>query len=242
MDEVTKMPETEGLQFGNLQFDRAEPVDSAAADAFACAFCAAPLRSSYYEINGRAACEDCRYRVEQEQGGGPGSRGFLRAVLAGCAAAAVGSGLYYAVRAIIGYDLSLVAIVVGFLVGGAVRWGTRGKGGRAYQILAVFLTYMAIAFTFLPPVLENVRDHAKDKEGAAAKAANPQAPLPVSDALMGLGALTLVIAAVPVLVGFKSPILLLIIGFGLWQAWKMNRRAVLSIAGPLQIRQPAAVG
>ena len=38
--------------------------------------------------------------------------------------------------------------------------------------------------------------------------------------------------ALPVLVGFQQPIGLFIIGFALWEAWKINRRVRLEIQGP----------
>jgi hypothetical protein len=53
--------------------------------------------------------------------------------------------------------------------------------------------------------------------------------------LIGLIGLFLIAAAGPILAGFESPILLLIVGFGLWEAWKINRRAPLQIVGPLTI-------
>ncbi len=38
--------------------------------------------------------------------------------------------------------------------------------------------------------------------------------------------------ALPVIAGFESPIGLLIIGFALWEAWKINRRTRLEFQGP----------
>jgi len=253
MDETANVPQ----EPGDLQFDRVEPAGGAP-EAFACAFCATPLWSSYYEINGRPACEACRYRVEQEDAAGAGSGAFVRALVAGCAAAAAGCGLYYGVRALTGYEIGFVAIIVGFLVGGAVRWGTKGRGGRGYQVLAVFLTYMSISSTYLPMIFKTVEENRK-KDGKTAavqtvrpgtvKAAAPQAAkkaeetLTAGDFLLGIGALFVIAAAGPILAGMHSPILLLIVGFGLWEAWKINRRRGLTIAGPLEIRsRPAPVG
>lgn len=52
---------------------------------------------------------------------------------------------------------------------------------------------------------------------------------------MALGALMLLVAAIPFLAGVKNLLGLLIIGFGLWEAWKLNRRTDLSISGPFQV-------
>src|SRR5215467_10067688 len=107
MDEPTSMPSMP-QEPGDLQFDRVEPARSSETAGFECAFCHTPLYSSYYEINGKATCEACRYRVEQEVGSGAGAGGFWRAALAGCAAAAAGCGIYYGVRALTGYEIGLV--------------------------------------------------------------------------------------------------------------------------------------
>ena len=52
----------------------------------------------------------------------------------------------------------MVAIVVGILVGYAVRWGARGRGGWVYQALAVLLTYGSIVVTYIPPVVRGFRE------------------------------------------------------------------------------------
>src|SRR5439155_26102796 len=81
-----------------------------------------------------------------------GSRGgrVLKAAGLGLLAAIGGSVLYYAVAAITGYELAIVAIAVGFMVGKAVRRGSGNRGGRAYQVLAIVLTYFAIVSTYIP--------------------------------------------------------------------------------------------
>ena len=59
---------------------------------------------------------------------------------------------------------------------------------------------------------------------------------------LGVGALLLLVAALPFLTGVKNLIGLLIIGFGLWEAWKLNKRTDLSISGPYQVGAAAAGG
>ena len=46
--------------------------------------------------------------------------------------------------------------------------------------------------------------------------------------------------AVPILVGFESPMALVIVGIGLYEAWVINRRSPLVINGPYRIRRPGA--
>ena len=55
-----------------------------------------------------------------------------------------------------GYEIALVAILVGFIVGKAVRAGSGGGGGRAYQVLAVALTYCSIVSSYVPRILDEV--------------------------------------------------------------------------------------
>ena len=250
-----------------LQFDRAELPSSASPEAqvVECAFCQTPLYSSYFDINGQMACEACRYKVAEQLQARPGVTGFLRAGAAGFGAALVGAGIYYAVRAITGYEIGLISILVGLMVGGAVRWGARGKGGWVYQSLAMFLTYMAIVSTYIPLMVKEMGK--QETAGTETAAVAPDAPVaavapesaagapaPVKAAAqastepaasepvptfgeMVLGVLLVfgVAAALPFLAGFENILGLLIIAFGLWEAWKLNKRPALEIQGPLTL-------
>ena len=109
-----------------------------------CALCQSTIYDTYFDVNGKSTCESCRYELESRGTEGSGAGRFLRALMAGLVAGVVGSAIYYAVVALTGYEIGLVAIVVGFMVGFAVRWGSGGLGGRPYQILAVAITYVRI--------------------------------------------------------------------------------------------------
>src|SRR4051794_32113703 len=137
---------------GTLQFDRAEHTQEATG--LSCAMCSTPLLHQYYDANGKHVCEVCRHKVDAVLAARPGAAGFFKALAGGLGGAVLGAGVYYAVLAITNYELSIIAILVGWLVGNGVRWGTRGKGGRAYQALAVFLTYMAIVSTYIPMIVK----------------------------------------------------------------------------------------
>ncbi len=56
-----------------------------------------------------------------------------------------------------GYEFGLIAILVGYAVGIAVRRGSSGRGGWPYQLLAVGLTYASIVGSYLPLVFAEVR-------------------------------------------------------------------------------------
>lgn len=244
-------PQAPAAHAGEMQFDRADFVEPASEET-ACGVCGEPLRGHYFDINGKMACERCRYDVEAELSQAGGAGGFFKAAFAGLGVAAAGSALYYAVREGTGYEFGLISILVGYAVGQAVRWGSRAKGGWVYQSLAIFLTYMAIVSTYVPIVFQEIGKQAKREKAAAAAPAQPGGASPavakasttapvqeeeigLGDAAMAFGALFLFIMAIPFLAGFENIIGLAIIAFGLYEAWKLNRRTVLSISGPFQL-------
>jgi hypothetical protein len=120
------MGETPDPQGDPLQFEKAEFADPGAAQA-GCTRCREPISGTYYEANGNVVCGRCQaaLRFEQTQGWGAGR--LLRAALFGGLAAALGSALYYGVRALTGMEFGLIAIVVGVMVG--ARSAT-ARGGR----------------------------------------------------------------------------------------------------------------
>jgi hypothetical protein len=58
------------------------------------------------------------------------------------------SDSYFAVLRMTGSYYGLISILVGVMVGAAVRAGSRRRGGWVYQTLAVFLTYFSIGLGF----------------------------------------------------------------------------------------------
>ncbi len=153
----TKQPAERPL----LQFDTAEPISGNATPAalLDCSACGAAIPTWYYEVSGAVVCVSCRAKIHAQIAGGSGSARFARAIGFGLLAAAAGSALYYAIVALTGYEIGLVAIAVGFLVGRAVNRGSHGRGGRSYQTLAVGLTYFAIVTTYIPFIVKAIRDN-----------------------------------------------------------------------------------
>lgn len=196
----------------SLQFDTAEPAaDAATATTLACTLCKKEISSAYYEVNGAVVCASCRAQIDAQLTGGSGSARFTKAVGLGLLAAAAGSAIYYAILALTGYEIGLVAIAVGFLVGKAVNRGSGERGGPAYQALAIGLTYLAIVSTYIPLSLRSV----------------PNA----SD----IPALLVLAVAAPVLAGFRNIIGMLIIAFALFEAWRLNARVQLAVTGPYRV-------
>jgi hypothetical protein len=226
----------------SLQFDRAEYAPEAAQEApgkLQCAPCGRTLLSSYFELNGVPTCAECREKIEKSFRPRPGFSGFLKAAAFGLAGAAVGAGVYYAILALANLEVGLISILVGFLAGAGVHKGSGGYGGWKYQTLAVVLTYLAIVCTYIPMIYAEVGDQFASE---AATAAGPAEALTAPAADSGkppgwmLGIIVFVAAlAAPFLAGFENILGLLIIGFGLYQAWKVNKAPVLAVAGPFQV-------
>ncbi|HYI09937.1 MAG TPA: hypothetical protein VEK57_12835 [Thermoanaerobaculia bacterium] len=204
----------------NLQFDRAEYAEPVA-QGVSCAACSRSIVQSYYEHAGNIICAECRDKREQGQEGVGVSR-FVRAFGAGLGAAILGAALWYGVRVATGYEVGLISIAIGIGVGKAVAWGSHGKGGWLYQLIALFLTYTAIATNYVPDVVQGMVG-----EGGEATA------------LVYIVAFVFSYAA-PFLMGFENIIGLLIIAFGLWEAWKINKRSDDAITGPFSVTPAAA--
>lgn len=227
-----------------------------------CVTCHRPIASTYFAVGDKLVCPDCRDRYATASAGGSRFGRLARATVFGIAGGVLGALIWFAVRRISGYEVGLIAIVVGLLVGGAVRAGSRGRGGRGYQILAVVLTYFAIAANYMPDLFEAMYKQYQQNHATAAQKAppsdnspsgtssnSPQAPngtagqgsKPVGPLVAVLFLLLLVVIvfalalAAPFLAGLHNLIGLFIIGFALWEAWKINARRRVTFAGPYSL-------
>jgi hypothetical protein len=165
----------------HLQFDRAVHSDAPnAAEGLACAMCGTALRAQYYHVAEQPTCASCKDAVERaNQNAAVKSRraGILaRAFGFGLAAAVAGAILYYAVIAITGWEIGLVAIVIGFMVGWAVRKGSGEAGGRRYQWLAVVLTYFAVGLAYTPLAFKSFAEGGGPKDAAVADSSGVASP------------------------------------------------------------------
>ena len=218
--EPTATPQPEGAS-SSLQFDRAEftqPKSGAAT----CSICKQAVRDSYYHINSLVACATCKERIETSGAGRLSMKGFGTSSLFGLGAAIGGAAIWYAVRELTHAEWGLIGIVVGYLVGVAVRKGSRGWGGWPYQTLAVALTYFAIAGAYVPLLLEAIKTQGHEVS------------------LRFVIYLFAFACAVPFLGGIGNFIGWIIIAIALYQAWKINRRVPLQITGPYKIAPTAS--
>ncbi|HEX9735026.1 MAG TPA: hypothetical protein VGG06_23890 [Thermoanaerobaculia bacterium] len=240
-----------------LQFDRAEYEGSGetagAAPIVRCTGCGQSIPDSYYKVNDQVVCGLCHAKALAARGPGGGAGRFFRALGLALAAGIAGAALYYAVLALTGYEVGLIAIVVGFIVGIAVRSGSRHRGGWLYQGLAMAVTYLAIVSTYVPMVIQGIRaaDLPATQESGAPNqtptdetvvtASAPAAPTQDVEQEVILFVIACALAlVVPFLSGFDNILGLIIIGIGLYEAWKLNKRQAFAAEGPFQVGvQPA---
>jgi hypothetical protein len=227
----------------DLQLDRAEFSEGSAPTA--CAVCATALTDLYYEANGQTVCAACCEQLRTAMHAGTALSRAVRAIGAGTLAMLAGAILYWAILAMTGYEFGLIAIVVGVAVGKAVSWGSYGRGGWKYQGLAMGLTYLAIVSAYVPIIVQEMRKQPAVEASATAGetdaiTADPGTtePLSAGAAVVGLAMLVGLILALPFLAGFENILGIIIIGIGLYEAWKFNRKRVLSVTGPHMIAAP----
>ena len=169
------------------------------------------------------------------------------------------SVLWYIVLELTDSQWGILAVVVGLVVGGAVRKGSNGRGGWRYQALAIVLTYTAIVSSYVPYVIKGFREQAaqtasldsaatadlakdsivfsKDSVATADTSTSDLGPLgKVFAVVVLLGFLY----ALPFIAGIENIIGILIIGFALYEAWKLNRLVELTVTGPHQVAATGA--
>ncbi|MEO8450365.1 MAG: hypothetical protein ABI647_11270 [Gemmatimonadota bacterium] len=233
------------IQPDPLQFDRAERAGPGLTGTMTCSGCTAPIGDTYFEAGGKVFCPRCAAAVRAATE----NRGrFGRAVLYGLGGAILGTAIYYAVLAITHYEIGLIAILVGFVVGKAVSLGGGSLGGRRYQVLAVVLTYLSIGATYVPLVIRGLGSKQQPASAADSLArSGPAVPnngsaadvKPARGIAVGVLALIALAATMPIIAGVSnlpaSLIGLLILGFALMQAWRMNQRGNLEVSGPFRV-------
>lgn len=250
--------ERDDLQFDRVETSGAQNEAGTEAPAVLCEACGKPVGSQYYQINGKTACDNCRQMVLSAAVTPRTTGPLVRAGLFGLAAAVAGAAIYYAVIAITNFEIGLVAILIGFMVGYMVRKGAGGRGGRRFQVLAVVLTYWAVGLAYTPLAFKGASDDRKVAtawDSVASISAAPTTPaLDTSNAVSGelrdeangggsvlkaFGMLAALVFALPVMYVAQSMpggiLSALIIFIGLRQAWTMTASPRLEITGPYKV-------
>jgi hypothetical protein len=202
-----------------IQFDRAEYVE---VSELACKLCRQPLQHQYYDMGGSPICSECRDKIEQGRSEDSGAHRFVRTAGFGFAAAALGAVVYALIVNLTGIEFGLMAVVLGYVIGKAVWVGSFHRGGWRYQAIAMVLTYIAICMEYLPQVLK-----AGGHSYTAARIALAFAISLLAPVLILFGE------------GLSGILGVVILGIGLYEAWKLNRSRGPAIAGPFPISPSA---
>jgi predicted lipid-binding transport protein (Tim44 family) len=246
-----KLPDT------TPQFTTAEYSGTTGGDR--CAACHQPITTRYYRVNNKMACESCVQQLGQQLPK-DSHAAYVRGMLFGLGAAIVGMVLYAGFTIVTGFFFGYVSLAVGWLVGKAIMLGSRGIGGRRYQIAAVVLTYAAVSLAAVPiaisyfiktknesPAVQSRQQQpSADSQSGRPNQANPE---PDSAPKPGLGAALLQL----LFLGLASPFLalqdplfgiigLVILMVGIRIAWKITGGSQSAdIHGPYNISAAASV-
>jgi len=129
------------------QFQTAEYAGAKASEV--CKLCKQPIGAAYYRVGEAMACEACAQKATSDLPKDSHSA-YSRGLLFGIGGAIVGLILYSAFSIITGLIIGYVSLAVGYIVGKAIKAGSRGLGGRRYQITAALLTYAAVSVAAIP--------------------------------------------------------------------------------------------
>jgi hypothetical protein len=223
----------------DMQFQHAEPLapETSADDGSPrCVVCKRPTGSTYFHARGMVVCPGCAEQIRAVQQAPP-AISLGRAALYGGGAALAGCLLYAAVAILLNMEIGLIAILVGYMVGRAIRHASHGRGGRAQQVLAVALTYFAITTSYIPVYVY----HAVKESRAAAPRQADVAPAVAENVPVGATVVyLLMLAAVAPFLrlgssGLSGLIGLFIIFIGLQRAWRLSGRSEIPILGPYPV-------
>lgn len=248
-----------------LQFDRAVHADAPPPEGMQCARCKTSITDTYFNEAGTTLCAGCgkvrQHMVSPDRSAGT----LMRAALFGLGAAGAGALLYYAVMAYLELEIGIVALAIGYLVGRAVAKSTRGRSARRHRMLALGLTYFSVAMAYAPFAIKEMKEGIKvspAKSDSAAAAAvtgstNGAATLPAASNvpadsatkadvpvtfggfMLGFAVVFGIIVALPMISALSSLpgglLSILIIGYGMWQAWTIAGAANSQVTGPYDI-------
>src|SRR5436190_11153408 len=118
-------------------------------DADRCTICGQAVGSRYYRIGGNMTCAACAEKARFEQPK-DSHTAYIRALLFGIGAAIVGLIVYATFGIVTGLVIGYLSLAVGYMIGKAMTAGSKGLGGRKYQVTAALLTYVAVSMAAVP--------------------------------------------------------------------------------------------
>jgi len=195
------------------------------------------------------ACAACGERAQHELPKDSHAL-FVRGLTFGIGAAILGLILYATVEIATGWIIGYVSLAVGYIIGKGIKMGSKGAGGRKYQIAAVILTYAAVSLAAVPVAISEYmktnRKHPSevqqpaDSDSDQQQAEQPRRPRPeMGSALLQLAIMGL---ASPFL-GLQDPVHgfigLIILFVGIRIAWRLAAGTETQVFGPFE-SAPAA--
>lgn len=215
-----------------------------------CASCKGPLGDSYWRWQQHIVCARCREGIAARLADSQSNKRLAKAVAAG-GATALACGIAYAVFVSATHmQFALATIGIAFVIARVVRKASGGIGGTRFQIVAVALTYLSATMGYVPGIWTGLREASARHLKAEAKDPSPSSPgaaastSPATDAAKPKAAAGNLLAAVAWLVGLmlaapfleatEAPLGLLIVAFGLWEAWKLSRGPPARLEGPFR--------
>jgi Zn-dependent protease len=171
-----------------------------------CSNCKGRLGDAYWKWQQYVVCERCGAGIARQLAVTHSAARFGEAALVGSGAALACGLAYAAFVAMTKTQLALATIGIAYVVAGAVRKVSGGVGDRRFRLLAVLLTYVASTMGYAPMI-----GHAP-----------------------GAGFLVVMLMA-PFLDLGRSPFGLVIVGFGLWEAWRRTGGPSPVVDGPYRI-------
>lgn len=208
------------MEHGNSDTPQFATAEYATNDSTAkCAACQQPIGGSYFQIKGASVCAPCTEGIRAKTP--PDSHAaFARSLLFGTAGAVIGLALYVAFALATGLIIGWVSLAVGYIVGKAMRMGSRGVGGRRYQAVAVLLTYFAVSMSAVPiAIYQTGRLH----DGLTANAMARLAWLAIASPILELR------DPMSGLIG------LVILFVGIRFAWRFTAGQTFNISGPFAL-------
>jgi hypothetical protein len=242
-------------QFRTLQESQATSGDM-------CKVCRQPITGIYFRTDRAILCGSCAERVRREAPQ-DSHAAFVRGLLFGLGGFMLAFIAYSAIGILLqGWTIGYLSLAVGWIVGKAMMMGSRGVGGRRYQLIAVLLTYAAVSIAAIPITLVAMRSDstpATRTETQTSRNSSPETqsaeqqatPTPTSDGqehhmnfMAALGTLALIGLASPfygLQDGFNGVLMLIILFVGMRFAWRMTAgRASIVISGPFELSKSAS--
>lgn len=237
-------------QFGTAEYQTKPGSDT-------CKTCNQAIAGRYYRINGSLACEHCAEQLKAQLPKDSHSA-FVRGLVFGLGGAILGLILYSVFGIVTGIVIGYISLAVGYIVGKAVKFGSKGIGGRRYQVAAALLTYAAVSMAAIPMgISQAIKEKKAESRTQVVHPSSESTPSNVSPAngtspppslqptpkpSMGLGAALLGLA----LLGLASPFLelqdpfhgvigLVILFVGIRIAWQLTAGPKIDILGPFTV-------